>query len=44
VTEYRPVEVSGEHGNDPAGSIIYRELLDWMRNCELLKQDPAPWS
>jgi len=31
-----------EHGNEP---ITKREdFLDWLRNCQLLKKDPAVWS
>ena len=30
--------------NEPSGSIKCREFLDYLRNCELLKKDSAPWN
>jgi hypothetical protein len=38
------VEGSCEHGNEPSGSIKYREILEWLRNWRLLKKGLAPWS
>jgi hypothetical protein len=32
------VEGSGEHGNEPLGSIKYWEVLEWLRNWRLLKK------
>jgi hypothetical protein len=33
-----------EHSNKFSGSIIGRELLVQLSNCQLLKKDSAPWS
>jgi hypothetical protein len=33
-----------EHANEHSGSVKCGELCDWLRNCQLLKNDPAPWS
>jgi len=32
-----------ECGNKPSGSIKCGEFIDWMRTCQLLKKDSAPW-
>jgi hypothetical protein len=36
------VEGSCEHGNETSGSIKYWEVLDWLRNWQLLKKGSAP--
>jgi hypothetical protein len=38
------VEGSCEHGNETSGSIIYWEILEWLRNWQLLKKYSATWS
>ena len=35
---------SHKHGNEPLGSIKYREFLDLLRTDKLLKKDCAPLS
>jgi len=30
-------------GNKPSGSIKCGEFLDYLRNCQLLRRDSAPW-
>ena len=32
-----------EHGNEHSGSVKCGEFCDWLRNDQLLKNDPAPW-
>ena len=34
---------SCERGKEPSGSITFGELLDWLRNCQLLNNNSAPW-
>jgi hypothetical protein len=36
------VEGSCEHDNEPSGSIIYWEVLEWLQNGRLLKKGSAP--
>ena len=31
-------------GNEPSTCIIYGEVFDEVRNCQILKKDPAVWS
>ena len=38
------VTYSCRHGNEPSGSKTLLEFLDYVRNCQLLKRDSAPWS
>jgi len=33
-----------ECNNEPSGSIKCGAFLDWLKNCQLLKKDSAPWS
>jgi hypothetical protein len=33
-----------ECGNEPSGSIIWREFFDWLRTGYILKKDCAAWS
>jgi len=33
-----------EHGNEHSGSVKCGEFCDWLRNGQLLKNDPPPWS
>lgn len=33
-----------EYGNEPSGVIKYGECLDWLRNCQLLKNSCASCS
>jgi hypothetical protein len=35
---------AGKCGNEPSGSIKCWEFLDWLKNCQLLSRDFAPWS
>jgi hypothetical protein len=37
-----PVEGSFEHGNEPSGSIICWEVLEWLHNWRFLKKGSAP--
>jgi len=39
-----PVAGCCEHGNEPSGSVKGGELLDWLRDCQLLKKDSVPCS
>jgi hypothetical protein len=38
----RTMEGSCEHGDEPSGSIKCWELLEWLRNWQLLKKVSAP--
>jgi hypothetical protein len=38
------VEGSCEHGKEPPGSIMCREVLKYVRGWRLLKKGSAPWS
>ena len=40
----RQVASCCECGNELQGSIKYREFLDRLRTCQLLKNDSAPWT
>jgi hypothetical protein len=33
-----------EHGNEPSGSIKRGEFLDYVRDYQLVNEDPAPCS
>jgi len=33
---------SGEHGDDPSGSINDGEFLDWLSDSLFLRKDPNP--
>jgi hypothetical protein len=33
-----------EYGNEHQGSVKCGEIYDWLRNGQLLKKNPAPWS
>jgi len=35
---------SFEHGNETSVSIKSGEFLDWLSDCQLLKEESAPWS
>jgi hypothetical protein len=37
-----PVEGSYEHGDEPSGSLIYREVPEWLHNWQLLRKGSAP--
>jgi hypothetical protein len=36
------VDVSCEQGNDPSGSIKFREVLEYLRDWRLLKKASTP--
>jgi hypothetical protein len=33
-----------EYGNEPAGSIKHREILEWLSDWRILKNGSASWS
>jgi hypothetical protein len=35
---------SCRHGNAPSGSIKSGDFLDYLSDCQFLKEDCAPWS
>jgi hypothetical protein len=37
-----PAAGSCEKGNEPSGSTKCGELLEWLRTCELIREDSAP--
>jgi hypothetical protein len=43
-SEYKPVEGSFEHGNEPLGSIKCWEVLEQLRNWRLFKKYSVPRS
>jgi hypothetical protein len=36
------VEGCSEHGNEPSGSIKCWEVLEWLHNLQLLRNDSTP--
>jgi hypothetical protein len=40
---YGPVEGSYERGNETSASIKCWEVLEWLHNWQLLRNDSAPW-
>jgi hypothetical protein len=38
------VAKSFEHSDEPLGSLKGGAFLDWLSDCQFLKEDRAPWS
>jgi hypothetical protein len=38
------IDLAQEHDNEPSGSIKCWEILEWLSDWLLLKEDSAPWS